>query len=138
MTEVSCLRQSYPIAASTPSLFLTPKEVAARYPNIGPHRSRPQATRRLNPQQGIALEILGHAIEYLVDSNFYHQRAEDPAVKDAISILKQSNRDVFQNAPEVVPARARAARWLRSHLHPHNPVQTAQVTAPTRLILVKR
>ena len=132
------MTQASPIPTSEPSLFLTPTEVIARYPDTQPRIRRHPPARRPTPQQGIALEILGHAIEYLVDSNFYHQRADVPAVKEAVAILKQSNREVFAEAPEVVPARARAAGWIQSHLRSRSSLPPAQPTAPARLLLVKR
>lgn len=134
------MKQASPIAAPAPALFLTPTEILANYPEARPQTSRPHpARRRPSPQQGIALEILGHAIEYLADTNFYDQRADDPAVKEAIAILKQSNRDVFAAAPEITPVRARAARWLQSHLYSRATATAAtQQIGPARLILVKR
>lgn len=135
------MNQASPIAAPAPALFLTPTELLANYPEARLQTSQPKTARRHrpSPQQGIALEILGHAIEYLIDTNFYHQRADDPAVKEAVAILKQSSRDVFAAAPEMVPAGARAARWLRSHLHSRTPSSSVtQPTGPARLILVKR
>lgn len=129
------MNQASVLSAPAPARFLTPQELMASFPE-----ARPQsAPRRLGPQQGIALELLGHAIEYLIDSNFYHQRENDPAIQEAINILKQSSRTVFETAPIVIPARARAARWLRSRFQ-------AQATADAviepvcraRLVLVKR
>lgn len=108
------------------------------YPSPQAESRRKQVTRRPTPQGGMALEILGHAIEYLVDTNFYHQRSDVPAVKDAIAILKQSSRDVFADAPEVLPAGARAARWIRSRLPAQDAFAVGQEAAPARLILVKR
>ena len=125
-----------PLSLPGSPLFLTPAEVRVRHAQAATREARPTVVRRPTPQQGIALEMLGHAIEYLADSNFYHQRASNPAVQEAIAILKQSNREVFAEAPEVVPARERAVRWMRARLQGESPV--AQPVGPPRLILVKR
>lgn len=130
--------QAFSIPLPESPLFVTPTEVLASYPNTRSHGRREQIARRPTPQQGIALEILGHAIEYLVDTNFYHQRSEVPCVKEAIAILKQSNREVFAEAPEVVPAGTRAVHWIRSHLPAQDPAAVAEPAAGTRLFLVKR
>lgn len=132
------MTQASPIPSPGPSLFVTPAEVCVMYPATRAKARQVQIARRPTPQQGIALEILGHAIEYLVDSNFYHQRAHVPAVKEAIAILKQSNREVFAEAPEAVPAGTRAVRWMRSHLPAQELVPASQPATPVRLILVKR
>ncbi len=121
-----------------PSRFVTPTEVRATYPRLRAEVHREQFTRRPTPQGGIAIEILGHAIEYLVDTNFYHQRSNLPAVKEAIVILKQSSRDVFADAPVVLPTSSRAVRWIRSRLPAQDAVPVIQPAASARLILVKR
>lgn len=126
------------IPAPCPSHVVPSTELAASFVDHQVPTRREPIVRRPTPQQGLALEILGHSIEYLIDSNFYHQRATLPAVKEAIAILKQSNREVFARAPEVIPARSRAARWIRSRLHPQSSVAAVAPAAPARLLLVKR
>ena len=58
--------------------------------------------RRIDPQSGRALEILGHAIEYLADE-FVHEggslSACDPRV-DAIQLLMALNRQIYFACPE--------------------------------------
>lgn len=60
--------------------------------------------RRIDRQSGHALEVLGHAIEYLADEYVHTGRvpdSEDPSLK-AIQILMAANRDVYHACP-VVP-----------------------------------
>jgi hypothetical protein len=85
-----------------------------------PRTSSPQPrpfVRRLSPEGGRALEILGHAIEYLAD-----EYANDPADKGplgsadprvgAIQILKGLNRAIYYSGTEVQPVFSRMKRWL--------------------------
>jgi hypothetical protein len=77
----------------------------------------PFVRRQLSPEAGRALEILGHAIEYLADE--YAAGIEDkgplgsadPRVA-AIQILKALNRAVYYSGTEVEPAFRRMRRWL--------------------------
>ena len=69
--------------------------------------------RRGSPEQGRALEMLGHAVEYLVDSRLFQtgdhvQRDE----QEAVQILMRLSRAVFSECPEVVSLRKRLRRWL--------------------------
>lgn len=131
------MTQALPIALPKPALFLVPTAAPVDYPPASQQTGRvPAPRRRPSPQQGIALEILGHAIEYLVDTNFYHQRAENPDVQDALTILKQSSREIFVAAPALLPARTRAAQWLRSRLH--TPAVATDPANSAQLYLVKR
>ncbi len=59
--------------------------------------------RRVSPQAGRALEILGHAIEYLADEFIYAGgsfSARDPQV-EAVQLLMGLNREVYFDCPEV-------------------------------------
>jgi hypothetical protein len=66
--------------------------------------------RRTTPEAGFALEILGHAIEYLADEYVHeagllpsiHIRSGDPRV-EAIQLLMAANRQVYYACP-VVPS----------------------------------
>ncbi len=73
--------------------------------------------RRGSSEQGRALEILGHAVEYLVDSRL---RFNDPQAaageRDAIELLMRLNRAVFSECPEVVPVSRRVRQWFASCL----------------------
>ena len=83
----------------------------------GPVQPRPFVRRRLSPEGGHALEILGHAIEYLADeyANDLTDKgplgSADPRVA-AIQILKGLNRAIYYSATEMQPALRRMRRWL--------------------------
>jgi hypothetical protein len=70
--------------------------------------------RRPSPQQGRALEILGHSIEYLVDS--YIAIASSDGNKDdveAAEILMKLNLQIFNECPEIVSVFERLRNSLR-------------------------
>jgi hypothetical protein len=73
--------------------------------------------RRITPRAGRALEILGHAIEYLADE-FVHRggsfSAHD-AQLEAVQLLMALNRQVYFECPEV-PSFGERCRALL-HLH---------------------
>ncbi len=79
--------------------------------------ARPGALRRrrISPQSGRALEILGHAIEYLTDE-FVHAgksfSAHD-AQLEAVQLLMGINRQIYFECPEVPSL---GERW-RALLH---------------------
>ncbi len=59
--------------------------------------------RRISPEAGHALEILGHAIEYLADEFVYAGgsfSAHDAQV-EAVQLLMGLNREVYFDCPEV-------------------------------------
>jgi hypothetical protein len=59
--------------------------------------------RRISPEAGHALEILGHAIEYLTDEFVYAGgsfSAHDAQV-EAVQLLMGLNREVYFDCPEV-------------------------------------
>ena len=71
--------------------------------------------RRIPPDAGHALEILGHAIEYLSDEYVHAGRsfsARDGQV-EAVQLLMAVNRQIYFACPEVPTL---AERW-RSLLH---------------------
>src|ERR1700722_6826634 len=77
----------------------------------------PVPMRRLTATQGRAIEILGHAIEYLVDSRLaVADEFCSPAAQEAIQLLSRANREVYLAGPEVRPGRGRVVRWLREYL----------------------
>jgi hypothetical protein len=65
-------------------------------------RSRPRR-RRISPRAGHALEILGHAIDYLSDE-FVHAggsfSAHDGQV-EAVQLLMRINRQIYLDCPEI-------------------------------------
>ena len=75
----------------------------------------PAVSRRPDRESGRALECLGHAIEYLIDSG--HDQSEegaDDARLGSLAILKSASRDVFAKCPEVVPFRRRMLTWFKA------------------------
>jgi len=74
--------------------------------------------RRISPEAGRALEILGHAIEYLTDE-FVHAggpfSAHHPQVQ-AVQLLMGINREIYFDCPEVpsFADRCRALLHLRA------------------------
>ncbi len=91
---------------------------SAPVPQRDVRRARPAYVRRRgSAEQGRALEILGHAVEYLVDSRM---RFNDPLAaageREAIELLMRLNRAVFAECPEVVPLRRRIGQWFAARL----------------------
>ncbi len=78
---------------------------------------QPFVRRALSPVEGRALEILGHAIEYLADEYAVDATPKgplgsaDPRV-EAIQMLKALNRAVYYSGAEVQPAFRRIKRWV--------------------------
>jgi len=69
--------------------------------------------RRGSLEQGRALESLGHAVEYLIDSRMFHAGDLNPQVElEAVQILMRMSREVFAECPEVVSLRRRFRRWM--------------------------
>lgn len=90
----------FPVPATVPVLPLAPS-VARR--------------RRISPRDGRALEILGHAIEYLADE-FVHEGAcltsGNPQVQ-AIQLLVALNRQVYFDCPPVPDFGERCRAFFR-------------------------
>lgn len=83
------------------------------------HRPEPKPApvrRRTTPEQGRALETLGHAIEYLVDSRLFEQW-ESPADAEAVQLLMVCSRSVFAACDEMHPWHQRVQRALLKRLH---------------------
>jgi hypothetical protein len=76
--------------------------------------------RRPTQTQGQALEKLGRAIEYLMDSRM--ALTDEPSTKadaDALEILMRLNRGVFSECEEIVPVRRRLKAWMIAKVHAH-------------------
>ena len=75
--------------------------------------------RRLSPEQGRAIEMLGHAIEYLGDElalecvslGLRETSGIHPQIA-AIQILKERNREVYLICPEILSMRERVRSWM--------------------------
>jgi len=73
--------------------------------------------RRITPRAGRALEILGHAIEYLTDE-FVHRLGEVSAHNgdlEAVQLLMSLNRQVYFECPEMPTLGERLRSALRFH-----------------------
>ncbi len=79
----------------------------------------PPVRRRGNFEQGRALELLGHAIEYLSDSRMFFEADSMPQARaqaDAIQIMMRASRAVFEECPETVSLRRKVGRWITQRL----------------------
>jgi hypothetical protein len=70
---------------------------------------RPIERRRPSPTQGRALEVLGHAIEYLVDSRL-DETWDTPADAEAVHILMACSRAVFTECEVILSWQQRIQR----------------------------
>lgn len=78
---------------------------------------RPHRRRHVDPASGRALEILGHAIEYLTDELVTHSDlifAHDPRV-EAIQLLMNLDRHIYLQCPEVQTFGDRCRSLLHFH-----------------------
>lgn len=79
------------------------------------------ATRRIPPEAGFALELLGHAIEYLADE-YQHETGLLPSIHsedsrmEAMRLLMAANRDVYYSCPLKESLYARVRERLRMPL----------------------
>lgn len=78
-------------------------------------RPRRATRRRIDPQSGRALEMLGHAIEYLADE--YVRAGGSLSAHngqlEAVQLLMAANRAIYFACPQVVSLGVRVRRWLR-------------------------
>jgi hypothetical protein len=90
-------------AAAEKALSLASNQISNAAPIATAAVTLPNRRRRITPQAGHALEILGHAIEYLTDE-YVHEggllSANDSRVK-AVQLLMALNRKVYFECPEV-------------------------------------
>jgi hypothetical protein len=77
--------------------------------------ARPNRCRRITVEAGHALEILGHAIEYLTDELVHNggDMSSSNAQLETVQLLMKLNRQVYFECPEVLTIWER----LRSLLH---------------------
>ncbi len=64
-------------------------------------------------EQGVALLMIGHAIEYLVDSRLINQKSTNFAEREALAILLDANLSVYNDGTEIRPLAGRFLRWFR-------------------------
>lgn len=77
---------------------------------------RPAEPRRPSPTQGRALEILNHAIEYLVDSRL-DETWDTPADAEAVHTLMACSRAVFMDCEVILSWQQRLQRAALQRLH---------------------
>jgi len=102
---------------ATPTLEFSPGTLGGTFTTAVDSRHTRVATRviRRRPtlSQGRALEMLGHAIEYLVDSRMHRdQGLSSQADGEAEQVIMRLNRAVFAECAEVVPGGSLGG-WLR-------------------------
>ncbi len=96
---------------------VTPSGRAATVASRPPLESMRPVRRRPDMQQGRALEALGHAIEYLVDSRMF--LVHEPVTQadgEAVQILSRCSREVFAGCAEMVPVHLRFKQWAAERL----------------------
>jgi len=80
--------------------------------------ARANRRRRISPQAGRALEMLGHAIEYLADE-YVHEgcsfTAGDPQLQ-ALHLLMALNREIYFECPVVPSFKERWNAMLHTRL----------------------
>lgn len=88
----------------------------ARAASVSPSEQR---KRRIDRESGRALEILGHAIDYLTDEMIYSgsELATRRGEILAVQLLMARNRQIYLACPVVPTLRERLQAWL--HLQPH-------------------
>lgn len=73
--------------------------------------------RRPDQRNGRALETLGHAIEYLVDSRIFSTGSTSAeTIEEAVAILSCASRQIFNECPAIVPLRRKLAIWIATRL----------------------
>ena len=98
------------MAAST-----TGFSIAASGPSVPSASIRSNRRRRIDPESGRALEILGHAIEYLTDELVHggEMIAANNAQVEAIQLLMAVNRQVYFECPEELTFVDRCRSFMR-------------------------
>jgi hypothetical protein len=112
------------MAASTSTGMFTPAAAedasslaSSPAPSATGSRPQPNRRRRISPEAGHALEILGHAIEYLTDE-YVHEggsHSADDSRLQAVQLLMALNRQVYFERAEVPTFGERCRAIL--HLH---------------------
>ena len=99
---------------------------------------RAAGRRQISFQSGKALEVLGHAIEYLADefalqvNRLSLLHAEDPQVQ-SIQILMAASRSVYFECPVAPALRERLSRFVSRGVNGFRFVVTAKVNVRERI-----
>lgn len=106
------------MAASTAGFSIAVAAPSTPVPAVDSH-----CRRRISPRAGRALEMLGHAIEYLADEYVHGAGSpyggatfcpDAPQVK-AIQLLMALNREIYFECPVVPSLADRLRSFLRAH-----------------------
>ncbi len=105
----------------TPHLIPTPAATTEDLNRVSGPASNPNSSlglrRRTSIQQGQGLEVLGHAIEYLIDSRmFMIDQPPSRGDSEAIHLLMLQSRQIFSECVEAVPPAERLRLWISSQL----------------------
>ncbi len=75
--------------------------------------------RRVSPEAGRALEMLGHAIEYLTDEVVYRgaEVSAHSGEVQAVQLLMARNRQIYFSCPTVPTVGDRCRAFLRHYFH---------------------
>ena len=75
--------------------------------------------RRISPEAGHALELLGHAIEYLTDELVYEggRLSAHNGQMEAIGLLMARNRAIYFSCPEIPGPGEQWRTFFRAHFH---------------------
>lgn len=100
-------------AGSAPNQIQSSPLLAPVNPVLSREVAHVSVRRRGNMAQGKALEILGHALEYLQDSRMF--LINEPATREdaeAVQLLASLSRQVFAECAEVKPLSRRWRDWI--------------------------
>lgn len=99
------------------AISITNGSIPVSAPVVTDSAVRGRRARRISPEAGHALEILGHAIEYLTDE-YVHQgglfSAHDGDV-EAIQLLMARNREIYFACPEAPTIGDRIRAWFHRY-----------------------
>lgn len=101
------------MAATTTTGFSIPAPAQA----VGAAHVNSSRRRSITPQAGHALEILGHAIDYLTDE-FVHEDSAFSARNEqlqAVQLLMALNRQVYFECPELPTLGERCLALIHRH-----------------------
>ena len=98
---------------SSPIVFnVHPAAGGATVPDLA-HTLLPVVRRRITPQQGLAIQILGNAVDRLLDSRmFLIDEPPTQAEADAIHILMLLKRAVFSECEQVTESNRNLRQWM--------------------------
>ncbi len=80
------------------------------------HKRINEVRRRPAKAQARALDLLAHALEYLVDSTINSCHPASAAIMQAVELLAQKSRAVFAECPEIQTPSQRLIRLLPAFL----------------------